>query len=152
MVTHHVIEPFNVSHLDGVLDRDAWDGVGASDGVREREAAEGGGAPEGPGGRLANDAAHAPGRAEGGLQHGAVGGDGVPLAADAGRPRDVRGREPVQDRPQEVGREVLRVHRGRIGRCGGVGGGEAEVGGGAVHGDRGGGGAREACGGAGGGG
>ncbi|KAE8806729.1 DNA (cytosine-5)-methyltransferase 1 [Hordeum vulgare] len=96
-------------------------------------AGEGCGAPEGPGGRVAEDAAHAPWRAEGGLQHGAVGGDGASELADAGRPRDVRGREPVLDRPQEVGREVVSAHRGRHLRIGF--GREGAVSGAAGHGD-----------------
>ena len=54
--------------------------------------------PEGPGGRVAEDVAHARGRVEGGLQHGAVGGDGAQEAAGAGRPHDICGREPVQGR------------------------------------------------------
>lgn len=97
--------------------------------MRQRESPEGGGPPEGPRRRLADDAPHAPGRTEGGLEHGAVGGNRAPRAADAGGPREVDRRQPLQHGAEQVRREA-RVHRARgriglgarrIGRGGGVG-------------------------------
>jgi hypothetical protein len=100
--------------------------------VRERESPKVGGPPEGPRRRLPDDAPHAPWRAERRLEHGAVGRDRVPRAADAGRPREVRGRQPLQERAQQVKREA-RGDRDRIGlqarRVCGVGRGAVDHGG-----------------------
>jgi hypothetical protein len=102
------------THLHGVLERDARDGVSAPDDVRERESPEVGGAPEGTRLRLPDDAPHAPWRTERRLEHGAVGRDRVPRPADAGRPREVRRRQPLQERAQQVNREA-RGDRDQIG-------------------------------------
>jgi hypothetical protein len=117
------------THLHGVLERDARDGVSAPDGVRECESPEVGGAPEGTRRRLPDDAPHAPWRAERRLEHGAVRRDRVPRPADAGRSREVRRRQPLQERAQQVNREArgdrdqigLRARRLRGGGRGAVG-------------------------------
>lgn len=117
------------TYLHGVLESDTGDGIPAADRMRQRKSPKGGGPPEGPRRRLADDAPHSPGRTEGGLEHGAVGGNRAPRSADAGGPREVDRRQPLQHCTKQVRREA-RIHpaRGRIGhgarrigRQGGVG-------------------------------